>query len=58
MRLGPEFKDESDVRYLLRYMNIKTYDRALKEIGVYYPLERFPQKTLYVLEEILAAEDG
>ncbi|MFV1994183.1 MAG: hypothetical protein ACC661_02005 [Verrucomicrobiales bacterium] len=53
MRLGPEFHDESDVRYLLRYLNIEKYEDALSVIAKYYPLERFPQKTLYALEEIL-----
>ena len=53
MRLGPEFHDESDVRYLLRHLNIETYEQALAVIKRYYPVERFPQKTLYALEEIL-----
>ena len=54
MRLGPEFHDESDVRYLLRYLNVETYAQALEIIGRYYPPERFPQKALYALEEILS----
>jgi hypothetical protein len=54
MRIGAEFHDESDVRYLLRHLDIDSYDRALSVITKYYPLERFPQKTLYALEEILA----
>ncbi len=53
MRLGPGFHDESDVRYLLRYLNIEKYQDALSVIEKYYPLESFPQKTLYALEEIL-----
>ena len=53
MRLGPGFHDESDLRYLLRYLNIEKYEDALLVIEKYYPLERFPQKTLYALEEIL-----
>lgn len=52
MRLGAEFQDENDVRFLLRYLNIDDYDRALATITAYYPLERFPQKTLYALEEL------
>jgi hypothetical protein len=54
MRIGAEFHDEADVRYLLRHLDIDSYDRALVVITKYYPLERFPQKTLYALEEILA----
>jgi hypothetical protein len=53
MRLGPEFHDEDDVRYLLRYLNIETSEEALTVITRYYPLKRFPQKTAYALEEIL-----
>jgi hypothetical protein len=54
-RLGAEFHDEADVRFLLRLLNIEHYDAALEVIGRYYPKERFPQKTLYALEEILGA---
>lgn len=54
MRLAKEFHDEADVRYLLRYLNIESYECALEIITRYYPLERFPQKTIYALEEILS----
>jgi hypothetical protein len=54
MRLGAEFHDEADVRFLLRYLNVETYERALEIIRRFYPADRFPQKTLYALEEILA----
>ncbi len=54
MRIGEEFHDLEDIRYLLRYLNITTYDKALKMITDYYPLERFPQKTLYALEELVS----
>ena len=53
MRIGPEFHDESDVRYLLRYLNVETYEQAIEIIERYYPRERFPQKSLHALEEIL-----
>lgn len=52
-RLGAEFQDEADVRYLLRYLNIERYETALDVIARYYPKERFPQKAFYALEEIL-----
>lgn len=54
MRLGAEFHDEADVRYLLRHLDIDSHERAIAVITKYYPRERFPQKTLYALEEILA----
>jgi hypothetical protein len=53
MRIGAEFHDEDDVRYLLRHLDIRTPEAALKVIGRYYPLERFPQKSLYALEDLL-----
>jgi len=53
MRIGEEYHDEDDVRYLLRYLNIESYDDAIKVISVYYPETQFPQKTLYALEELL-----
>jgi len=53
MRLGEEFHDENDVRFLLRYLDVNTSKAALDIISRYYPLERFPQKTLYALEEML-----
>lgn len=53
MRLGEEFQDLSDVRYLLRHLGISSYPKALELISGYYPLEQFPQKTLYILEELL-----
>lgn len=54
MRLGEEFHDEDDVRFLLRYLNLTDHQAALDIVTRYYPLEQFPQKTLYALEEILA----
>ena len=53
LRIGAEFHDEDDVRYLLRLLEIRNYDDAVAVITKYYPLERFPQKTLYALAELL-----
>lgn len=52
-RIGEEFYDVDDIRYLLRYLNITDAGEAKGVIGEYYPLEQFPQKTLYLLEELL-----
>jgi hypothetical protein len=57
MRLGAEFHDEDDVRYLLRLLEVHSYEKALTIITKYYPLERFPQKTLYALAELLPKAD-
>jgi hypothetical protein len=53
MRIGAEFHDEDDVRYLLRHLDIRSYEQAVTVITRYYPRERFPQKTLYALAELL-----
>lgn len=53
MRIGAEFHDEEDVRYLLRHLEVRSYDEAVAILTRYYPLERFPRKTLYALEELL-----
>lgn len=56
MRIGTEFHDEEDVRYLLRQLDIRSYDKAVAVIARYFPLERFPQKTLYALQELLPGD--
>jgi hypothetical protein len=53
LRIGAEFHDEDDVRYLLRHLGINSYEQAVAVITRFYPLERFPQKTLYALGELL-----
>jgi hypothetical protein len=52
-RIGAEFHDEDDIRYLLRHLDIGSYEQAIAVITRFYPLERFPQKTLYALGELL-----
>ena len=56
MRIGAEFHDEEDIRYLLRHLDVRSYDAATSLIAKYYPLERFPPKTLYALAELLPQE--
>lgn len=53
LRIGAESHDEDDVRYLLRRLDIRAYEQAVAVITRFYPLERFPQKTLYALGELL-----
>lgn len=53
LRIGEEFHDLSDVQYLIRYLNLTIYQEVIDVITRYYPLKRFPQKTLYALEELL-----
>ena len=53
LRIGAESHDEDDIRYLLRHLAVGTYDQAVAIITRFYPLDRFPQKTLYALGELL-----
>lgn len=53
MRIGAEFRDEDDIRYLLRQLDIRSTEKAIVTVTRYYPLERFPQKSLYALEDLL-----
>jgi hypothetical protein len=53
LRIAPESHDEDDIRYLLRHLDIGSYEQAIAVIARYYPLERFPRKTLYALAELL-----
>jgi hypothetical protein len=53
MRIGAEFHDEDDIRYLLRLLEVRNCEEAVAIITKYYPLARFPQKTLYALAELL-----
>ena len=53
LRIGAEFHDEDDIRYLLRHLDVRSFDQAVTLITRFYPLARFPQKTLYALGELL-----
>ena len=53
MRLGEEFHDLDDVRYLLRYLNVSTLEEALAIVLRYFDEEHIPPKTRLALEELL-----
>lgn len=53
MRLGEEFHDLEDVRYLLRYMNIERAEEALEIVTEYFDENRLSPKTRLALEELL-----
>jgi len=57
MRLGAEFHDEDDVRFLLRTLNITTVAEAVAIVTRYFDAAALPAKTRLVLEEILGATD-
>jgi hypothetical protein len=54
MRLGEEFRDVDDVRYLLRYLNITSVDEALAIVAHYVDEDRLMPKTRLALEELLS----
>lgn len=53
MRLGEEFRDLDDVRFLLRYLNIGTADDALEVVTRYFDESRLLPKTRLALEDLL-----
>lgn len=54
MRLGEEFHDLDDVRYLLRYLNVATVSQALELVTRYFDEEQLPPKTRLALKELLS----
>ena len=53
LRLGEEFHDLEDVRYLLRHLNITGVAEAFRIVAMYFEEASIPAKTRYVLEELL-----
>ncbi len=53
MRLGAEFHDLDDVRYLLRHLDIRTVRAAMVVVTQYFDEAQIPIKTRLALEEIL-----
>lgn len=53
MRLGAEFHDLDDVRFLLRYLNLTSAAEALAIVEQYFDKDQIPAKTQFVLKELL-----
>ena len=53
MRLGEEFHDLDDVRYLLRYLDVTSVDEALAIVVRYFDETQLQPKTRLALEELL-----
>ncbi|MFQ5527409.1 MAG: hypothetical protein ACE5GX_14235 [Thermoanaerobaculia bacterium] len=53
MRLGEEFHDLDDVRYLLRYLNLGSAQEALAIVARYFDESQLHPKTRLALQEIL-----
>ena len=56
MRLGEEFHDVDDVRYLLRYLNISSVCEAIDVVTQYFDESQLLPKTNLALEEILGED--
>ena len=54
MRIGEGYHDEDDVRYLLRHLDVQSYDEAAEILAKYYPLESFPETALAAVRELTA----
>ncbi len=54
MRLGEEFHDLDDVRYLLRHLDISSIDEALEIVCRYFEKDQLHPKTRLALEELLS----
>lgn len=52
-RLGAEFHDLDDIRYLLRHLNVTSVDEALEIVTRYFDEDQLPPKTRLALEELL-----
>lgn len=53
IRLGEEFHDLDDVRYLLRRLDIRSADAALAVVTRYFDEDQLPPKTRLILESLL-----
>jgi hypothetical protein len=53
MRLGEEFRDREDVAALLQTLGFTRVDEAEAALARYYPLDRYPVRARYVLEDLL-----
>jgi len=54
MRLGAEFHDLNDVRYLIRYLNIESAADALDIVAQYFSAKDIPPKAQFAVEAMFA----
>ena len=57
MRIGEGYRDEEDVRYLLRNLGIQRYEDAKEILERYYTWEEYPETALLALRELLPGTD-
>jgi hypothetical protein len=55
---GPDEKgDEQDIRFLVRRLGLTSAEQALEIVTRYYPPERIPPRTQYLLEDIFSDQE-
>jgi hypothetical protein len=57
MRLGEEFQDRNDVAVLLNVLGLRRLEEVEGVLARYFPLERYPVRTRYVLADLLGDPD-
>ena len=50
--------DGDDVAFLIRHLGLTTPDEVFERITRYYPHERVPPRTRFLVEELLGTEEG
>jgi hypothetical protein len=56
MRIGEGYRDEDDIRYLLRNLGIQSLAEAKQILARYYPIANYPETALPALEEMLTGK--
>jgi hypothetical protein len=57
IRLGEEYRDRDDIVVLLRALNLRSVADVESVLARYYPLNRYPAKARYVLEDLLESAE-
>jgi hypothetical protein len=54
---GPgERGDEEDIRFLIRYLGLNSAEEAMNVVERYYPSDRIPPRTQFLLEDIFSGQ--
>lgn len=57
MRIGEGYRDEEDIRYLLRNLGIRRFADAKEILARYYPTAEYPDTALLALQELLSGAE-
>jgi hypothetical protein len=57
IRLGEEYRDRDDIVVLLRALNLRSVADVESVLARYYPLNRYPAKARYVIEDLLESAE-